>query len=184
VDAFAEENRRLEEEKRHMALEQLALRSALDRAMWSRVLGSERGEAGLVEEGLQMQRKGDLKGAIARFQKAVEMDPADYEAQNALAIALLRGGGSVGGSGATDLLSTTAERGGTEKGGAGHFGVWGGLPVKERTDGTAGGCGAEAGLDEGAGERAETNKDAGSGPSAQVLLQMARLRERFLASIS
>ncbi len=57
-----------------------ALKSALDRAMWSRVLVGAEGEvsrsegggvemAGLVEGGLRLQQKGRLKEALALFQQ-------------------------------------------------------------------------------------------------------------------
>ena len=82
-----------------------------------------------MEEGLEKQRQGDLKGAITCFQKAVERDPADYEAHNALAIVmLLGGGGGVGdrgpgvseeGGGGTDCVA------GGAAGSVGGGGGWG-----------------------------------------------------------
>jgi hypothetical protein len=103
-----------------------------------------------VEEGLEKQRQGNLKGAIQCFQKAVERDPADYEAHNAWAIVmLLGGGGGVGDRGP----------GVSEEGGGGTDGVAGGAA------GSGGGGAGNGGV---------------QGPSAQVLLQLARLRERFV----
>lgn len=64
---------RLEEEKAKMVAEHKALKSALDRAMWSRILGDEHQVGGLVEDGLRCQRQGKLDEAIALFQTAAEI---------------------------------------------------------------------------------------------------------------
>jgi protein O-GlcNAc transferase len=52
------------------------------------VLGCGKDADYYMEEGNAYLKRGDMAGAIGMFEKAVNADPADYEAQNALGVAL------------------------------------------------------------------------------------------------